>query len=80
MSRVSLADAKAHLSELLNRVEAGEVIEITRRGRPVAQLTMVAHPRRRIDVASLAAVTRSMPCADVGAGQFVRALRDSDRY
>ena len=80
MSTVSLADAKAHLSELLNRVEAGEVIEITRRGRPVARLTMVASARRRIDVASLAAVTQAMPCSAVGEGEFVRTLRDSDRY
>jgi prevent-host-death family protein len=80
MSRVSLADAKAHLSELLNRVEAGEVIEITRRGRPVAQLTMVARSRRRIDAASIAAITQAMPCAIVGAGELVRSMRDSDRY
>ena len=31
-------DAKTHLSQLLDRVEAGEEIEITRRGRPVARL------------------------------------------
>lgn len=31
-------DAKTHLSQLLDRVEQGEEIEITRRGRPVARL------------------------------------------
>ena len=36
MNVVSLADAKAHLSALLDRVEAGETIEITRRGKAVA--------------------------------------------
>jgi len=32
MNPISLADAKAHLSELVDRVEAGDSIEITRRG------------------------------------------------
>lgn len=32
------ADAKAHFSELLARVEAGETITIRKHGRPVAKL------------------------------------------
>ncbi|MGZ8284369.1 MAG: type II toxin-antitoxin system Phd/YefM family antitoxin [Allosphingosinicella sp.] len=35
------ADAKAHFSELLARVEAGETITIRRHGRPVAKLVPV---------------------------------------
>jgi prevent-host-death family protein len=35
---VGAFDAKTHLSELLDRVERGERIRITRRGRPAAQL------------------------------------------
>ncbi len=38
MDAISLADAKAHLSELVDRVEAGASIGITRRGKPVARL------------------------------------------
>lgn len=37
-------DAKTHLSALLDRVEAGETITITRHGRPVAQLVAVGTP------------------------------------
>ncbi len=33
--------AKTHLSELLDRVEQGEEILITRRGKPIAKLTPV---------------------------------------
>ena len=33
---VSVAEAKAKLSELLRRVEEGEEVTITRRGKPVA--------------------------------------------
>ena len=49
MDRVTLADAKAHLSELVDRVAAGRSIAITRRGKPVARLTAVTGPRKRID-------------------------------
>lgn len=45
MKRVPIAEAKAHLSSLLQRVEAGEEIVIARRGKPVARL--VPEPRTR---------------------------------
>lgn len=32
----SVADARAHLPAILNEVEAGKEVELTRRGRPVA--------------------------------------------
>ena len=38
MENVGAYEAKTHLSELLDRVEAGEVIAISRHGRPVAVL------------------------------------------
>lgn len=38
MQQVQVAEAKAHLSALLERVEAGEEIVIARRGKPVARL------------------------------------------
>jgi prevent-host-death family protein len=37
-STIGAFDAKTHLSRLLDQVEAGEQIQITRRGRPVAWL------------------------------------------
>lgn len=80
MGRVNLADAKAHLSELVDRVGAGESIEITRRGKPVARLTAVARPRRRIDVALLQSLTATMPPPAESAADLVRSMRDGDRY
>jgi prevent-host-death family protein len=79
MSTISLADAKAHLSELVDRVEAGDPIEITRRGKPVARLTAVPTPRKRIDEALLQALTATMPPDAEGAANLVRSMRDSDR-
>ena len=61
MDTISLADAKAHLSELVDRVEAGDSIDITRRGKPVARLTSVVRPRKRIDAAVLQSLTATMP-------------------
>jgi prevent-host-death family protein len=38
MQQIQIAEAKAHLSALIERVEAGEEIIIARRGKPVARL------------------------------------------
>ncbi len=80
MSAINLADAKAHLSELVDRVEAGDSIDITRRGKPVARLSAVTRPRKRIDAALLQSVTATMPPQAQNAADLVRSLRDSDRY
>ncbi|MGK9235140.1 type II toxin-antitoxin system prevent-host-death family antitoxin [Inquilinus limosus] len=80
MDTINLADAKAHLSELVDRVEAGESIAITRRGKPVARLTAVNGPRKRIDISMLRAVTAAMPPRAQGAADLVRSIRDGDRY
>lgn len=47
MTFVPVHEAKAHLSELLRRVEAGEVVTITRHGHPVAELR-ARPPARRV--------------------------------
>jgi len=78
--RVNLADAKAHLSELVERAAAGEAVCITRRGKPVAQITAVDTPRKRIDVAVLRAITDAMPVQPETARDFIRRMRDEDRY
>jgi prevent-host-death family protein len=80
MEAISLADAKAHLSELVDRVTAGESIAITRRGKPVAQLTAMAEQRKPIDTAMLRALTAAMPPQPQPAADLVRSMRDGDRY
>ena len=67
MEAISLADAKARLSQLVDRVEVGDTIEITRRGKSVARLTAVARPRKRIDATLLQALTATMPSASARA-------------
>ena len=80
MKTVNLAHAKAHLSELIEQVAAGDTVCITRRGRPVAQLSAVERPRKPIDIAALRALTEKMTMQRQSAGEFVRRMRDEDRY
>lgn len=80
METIGLADAKAHLSELLDRVEAGESVDISRRGKPVARLTALTKPRKGIDAAQLRSLTTTMPLESQGAAELVRSMRDGDRY
>jgi len=72
---ISLVDAKAHLSELIDRVEAGESIDITRRGKPVARLTAVERPRKRIDAVVLRSLTATQPVQDLSATDLIDAGR-----
>lgn len=80
MNAINLAEAKAHLSELIDRVEAGASIDITRRGKPVARLTAIDKPRKPIDAALLQSLTTAMPADAQNAADLVRAMRDGDRY
>ena len=80
MDDVNLADAKARLSELVEQAAAGRPVRITRRGRPVAQITAVETRRRRIDPAALRAVTDAMPKQPESARDLIRRMRDGDRY
>jgi prevent-host-death family protein len=80
MKQVNLAEAKAHLSELVAQAAAGEPVCITRRGKAVAQLTAVDVRRKRIDPAALEAITDKMPMQREGARDFVRRMRDDQRY
>ncbi len=80
MRSVNLTDAKARLSGLVERAAAGDPVCITRRGKPVAQITAVETPRNRIDVPALRALTDAMPLQRESARNLVRRMRDEDRY
>ena len=45
--RIAIAEAKAQFAELIRRAEAGEAIELTRYGRPVARIVAAERPVRR---------------------------------
>jgi len=80
MNSVNLADAKAHLSELVAQAESGESVCITRRGKPVARLSAAEIPRRGVALADLRALTDAMPVQSEDDGDFIRQMRDESRY
>ena len=80
MRRVSVAEAKAHLSGLLQEVENGEDLVITRRGRPVAQVIPIGQPAKALDLEALRAFRAKLPEQKVSAGELIRWMRDTDRY
>ncbi len=77
MSTFSITEAKAHLSELLERAEKGEEVVITRRGEPVAHLAPVRSAKPGIDFARLRALRAAMPNAKTSGDKLVRKMRDS---
>ena len=80
MAVIDLAAAGPHLSQLVDRVEGGDTIVITREGKAVARLTGVLRPRKQIDGAQLRAFTASLPALRVDAATLVRSMRDEDRH
>jgi prevent-host-death family protein len=80
---VGAYDAKTRLSELLDRVERGEQIVITRHGKPVARLVPEGgHDRAaaRAAVARLFALSEQLAERGVNlSAEEIRALRDEGR-
>jgi prevent-host-death family protein len=76
MSTVTLAEAKTHLSHLLDQVEAGEEVVITRRGQAIARITPVEKPKQ--PVKSLAEFRSRMPRWRKSSGELLRDMRDED--
>ena len=72
----SVAEAKARMSELLDRAQKGEKVVITRRGEPVVQLAPVRMVKPGIDFARLRALRATMPKAGTPAARLVRQMRD----
>jgi prevent-host-death family protein len=73
----SVAEAKSGLSELLDRVEAGEEILITRRGRPIARVEGAEVPRKKLPLPSLHALRATQPKAKTPIAVLIRQLRDA---
>lgn len=76
MITVSLTQAKARLSELVNKVEAGQEVVITRRGKAVAHLSAVVPPRKPLPLRDLARFRETMPRLRRPAAELLREVRD----
>ena len=80
MRKVGLAEAKAQLSALLDAVEAGEEVVITRRGRPVARVVRErpAAPADTGWVERLRELHRDQSPLQGSAVELLRELRDQE--
>lgn len=79
MSAVNLAVAKAHLSELISRVESGEEIVITRHGRPVARVVPAIPVKQPVPLERLAELRKRLPPWEGGSSaKALRELRDEE--
>lgn len=76
MSTCTAAEAKAHLSELLDRVERGEELVITRRGKPVASLSPLRPAKRAPDWKAIRAFRQAMHVTGSATVDLVRDVRD----
>jgi prevent-host-death family protein len=75
-SSVSVAQAKARLSEILARVESGEEVVITRRGKAVARICPEHRPKKVLDLRAIDRVRGSLPRAKVSSAELIRQLRN----
>lgn len=85
MANYGVAEAKNKFTHLLERVEDGERIIITRHGKVIAEIVKAAPPEPDSDVSeevieaaleNLRIVRESLPPAHMPAADFIRQLRD----
>ena len=74
MSAINLAEAKAHLSELVSKAENGEETIIMRRGEAVAKLVPIAEPKKAFR--SRAEFRSTLRKAKTPSADLIRQLRD----
>lgn len=78
MYAVSLAHAKAHLSELLNTVEAGQEVVITRHGRAIVRVLPANAVKAALPLARLSALRQQLPPRIDSSAKALRQLRDAE--
>jgi len=77
MLEVNVKEARRRLSELLNRVEKGQEISITRRGKQVARLVST---KSEATLPSLREFRQTLSIAGKPMSQEVVASRKTERY
>jgi prevent-host-death family protein len=78
MQAISLVHAKAHLSELLNAVESGEEVVITRHGRPIARVLPVSPVKQPLPLQRLAELRDQIPAWQSSSAILLSDLRDAE--
>lgn len=79
MREIQASDAKTHLPQLLDAVERGETVTITRHGRPVARLVPAAGEDRSRVLAALDGIRALRRKAKPMSVQEILDARDEGR-
>lgn len=82
MREIQASDAKTHLPSILDDVERGETVVITRHGRPIARLVPEANRRQaEIDAAveSILALRERLN-AKLSAEEIISSIHEGHRY
>jgi prevent-host-death family protein len=80
MQTISVAEATTHINTLLNQIEAGVEIMITRWGQPIARIIPVKKTLKPIPFEELAAFRATQPKSPTSSLEHLQALRDEARY
>ena len=80
MTSVGAYDAKTHLPRLLDRVERGESLTITRHVRPVEQLGPVDSDREQAKAAAARIVARRQRLKRVPLEELIDSIHEGHRY
>jgi len=78
MERIGIYDARSKLSELIERVQSGEEVVLTRHGEPVARLVPEKRrrkPSRAAAVARIRALARKLDIRDVDIRKLIEEGR-----
>ncbi|HEX7328656.1 MAG TPA: type II toxin-antitoxin system prevent-host-death family antitoxin [Casimicrobiaceae bacterium] len=78
MERIGIYDARSKLSELIERVQSGEEVVLTRHGEPVARLVPEKRRRKRsraTTVTRIRALARKLDIRDVDVRKLIEEGR-----
>jgi prevent-host-death family protein len=78
-STIGAFEAEAHFSEILGRVEAGEVVTITRHGSPVAKLIPVRAQSTPEERAAAIEAMRKLAAGNTLGGLKIKGLINEGR-
>ena len=80
MTTVSAYEAKTHLPKLIRAVERGEIVIITRHGKPVAQLGPLKDRREEITEAieDIERLRRQLP--KVSVDEIIASIHEGHKY
>lgn len=80
MGAFSVAEAKAQLSAIIEMVEAGETVTITKRGKPVVKMVPANAPpiKPKMDLEELRRFRATIPPLKITGAEMIRRRRDGE--